>query len=353
MNTTAAKLLRHTGVFLAGAALACAAAAQESTAHAPGTTTPTPDPAGTVYLRMDNDLWGLRSHSDQNYTMGFAARWVPRAEVGASAVDAHPLFGALDALAEHAWWLDGPAPVGGSTRNRAMTVGVNAFTPDCLDTAARCAAKGHPITESRPYDALVFTGVSRKRRDGEHSASSAEFNLGVHGTSVGRVVQTRMHEICCADNIPQEWDTQIGQGGAPTFLYKQTRHHYADLGPVELEGKYGLWLGWNTWPTAGVVASWGPLRLEYDASYVLYDESLQGALLGRNPMAHGYADVERLVTLMHFQVDVTELLGPVLPGGAPKHWGLEWQQNWKTRELKLPGVEAIHRWGSLTWWMRY
>ncbi len=348
MDTRNPRLLRHFAALLLWMALACTASAQEPAA----TPNAAKEDKGTVYLRMDNDLWGLRSHSDQNYTMGFAARWVPRAQAGPSAVDAHPLFGALDALTGNAWWLDGPAPVEGSTRNRSMVVGVNAFTPDCLDTAVRCAAKGRPITESRPYDALVFTGVTRKRRDGEHSASSAEFNLGVHGTSVGRVVQTRMHEACCADNIPQEWDTQIGQGGAPTFLYKQTRHHYADLGPLRLEGKYGLWLGWNTWPTAGVVASWGPLRLEYDASYVLYDESLQGALFGRNPVAHAYADVERLVTLMHLQVDVTELLGPLI-GGAPQRWGIEWQQNWKTRELKLPGVEAMHRWGSLTWWMRY
>ena len=303
-------------------------------------------------IRVDNDSFALPTSSDTNYTMGVAIRATSPGANGDHFVGSSLLLHILDTINKTAWFLpQSDSAVNDTNSSRSFILQDDAFTPTCLDTAANCAARGQPITKDRPYANLIWTGVARRTARDDYSSETSELDIGLYGTNIGNVVQTWIHERCCTNKIPQEWKTQIGDGGALTFLYKQIHDNellYSRDLNLELRYKYGFWIGWNTWPTAGLSGKWGAFQLEFDTSYVLYNQSLQGAWGGNNSVTYAYySDIERLIGLMHLNIDLNRLIGGSDPS---RQWGLRYSQNWKTRDLKVDGEQSVHHWGGLEYW---
>lgn len=319
---------------------------------------------GRATFRFDNDMLA-RPSTDQNYTMGVAYTYSTHAQ--SSWIDSDPIINILDRFNSSIpfEWAANITRPSVENRTRKFILQNNAFTPKCLDTAVNCQAKGQPINQDRPYANLIWTGVGVSNEDNGRKIET-EFDIGIFGTNIGNVVQTEIHQWCCKNNIPQEWDTQIGKGGALTFLYKQT--YIYDLNSrnsvLPVSYRYGVWLGWNTWPTVGIDAkccnrsvsseggAWKPwrsewwkdrMRLEYDASYVLYNQSLQGAWGGANSIKYSHSQLSPIVTLMHFNLD---LIKPENNKDG-RGFSITYSANWKSRELKYSNVESRHRWGSL------
>lgn len=308
------------------------------------------DTEGQWSIRLDQDALAIKHQSDTNYTMGLSIR---KTYFGKEKNSTSPswLLKSLDSINSLAWIL----PKSGSSENeskssRSFVLQDNAFTPSCLDTIANCTTKGKPIIQDRPYANLIWIGASRSISKNDYSRETSEIDVGLYGTNIGNAVQTWIHERCCKDKIPQEWGTQIGDGGALTFLYKQTREDniYRTLG-ADIKLSYGLWIGWNTWPTVGISSNWDALRIEYDASYVLYNQSLQGAWGGSNKIKYDYADMEKVIHLMHVTIDVNKVVGI----DRPHDWGLKFSQHWKTRDLKVSGEADVHYWGGIELWKNF
>lgn len=309
---------------------------------------------GWYSVRIDNDALAFPS-SDENYTMGVVVSYE---ELRKLHHESNFLYIFQDYINRFSMrdrdYLD---VYDNEAEQRVVDyIHDDAFTPKCLHSASICRQQGNPIERDNPYANNIWIGTqisaedkTDKQDSEKHYSVMTEFDIGIYGTNVGHYVQTKIHEKCCKHKIPQEWDTQIGDGGSLTFLYKQIHSQYLlneDL--LRVRFKYGYWAGWNTWPTVGVVfSSKAPLlekiRLEYDASYVLHNETLQGAWYGHNTITYNYSELEHVVGLMHLNVELFKSSG----------FAINYSQNWKTKELKVCDCEDKHRWGGIEFAWKY
>ncbi len=315
------------------------------------------------YFTFENDLLA-RPPSDTNYTMGVRMSWVNSGSDERNGdVDASPLRQPVEYARDHMWLLGGRRDTA-NRPSRIVNFADDAFTPACLHSTTVCSAQGHPIDQDRPYANIIYYSFALSATPGDlQDGYSTELAVGLVGTAIGRDVQTWIHERCCRDKIPQEWHTQIGQSatGVPTLLYKQLRRHQVwrtrDWSGIDVEARYGFWAGWYTWPTVGLEAKTRWASVALDASYVLHNEFLQGAYAGRSDIRYRYGQLEHEVALGHADINLVALASDLIDiGGAnptPQRWGLSYSQGWKSRELKVPGVERRHRWGGLTLWFNY
>jgi hypothetical protein len=97
--------------------------------------------------------------------------------------------------------------------------GVTGFTPENI---------GSPDIQygDRPYSCLLFINSNRTTLNNTNQrALTTEMSIGWLGSSLGREVQSKIHERMLADGsgnrpIPKGWHHQISNGGEPTLLYR-------------------------------------------------------------------------------------------------------------------------------------
>jgi hypothetical protein len=162
--------------------------------------TPPPDPAGTVNLTVENDLFG---GTDRYYTSGFQLAW--------RSPSADP----------PAWlaWLSGIAtpffPEGGMPR-WGLALGQNIFTP--ADTLAR-----NPDPRDRPYAGWLYGAFTLTSYTGR-VLGTFEVQLGVVGpAALGEQVQNNVHDIINVDRA-LGWRTQLkDEPGINVILTRQWR----------------------------------------------------------------------------------------------------------------------------------
>lgn len=308
------------------------------------------DATETWRFRVDNDVFS-GAGTDRNYTFGSQFLGSTRSSFRNTWIDRHVLWAPLHRL--NRWLFPGAVALGDAVPERTFVLQHEVYTPSCLYSAALCAARGVPINADRPYASLVLTGVRDSRALDHATLQTTELDIGLFGTNLGNAMQTWVHTRRSEEVVPQEWGTQIGNGGALAFLYQYQRSHL--VLPVYAAGdglyaNYGFSAGWNTGPRVGMSARLGALRLDLEQMWVLYNQSLQGAWGGSNQITYAYSDMEPLVRTVQLHLDVLRLFrGPATAPG----WGLTLSHSWRTRELRLPGELAQHRWGSVEFQLRF
>lgn len=329
---------------------------------------------------FENDMWGL-PRSDENYTWGMAyTRHLserPKDTVLLALFATHDFIGS-------ALRLDS-----GTVNKVSWSLGHTNFTPfDLTDPS--------PIRNDRPYASLLYLSVGSASQIGSVVRETG-FELGLLGTNIGYAGQTAIHRWCCKDRLPRGWDNQIGDGGAPTFLYR-TRWSRPLIprkeiggGAFEVSWSYGANLGYYTRVLGGLSLAFGatprdlndlrqiggdtnlkPLKtdqgprptdtlwlaaledtapsrgfslwLDYEASLFAYNQLLQGAWAGRNHVRFGSDEIERVVHRATLGAELTFI--PMWLGlMSGKDGRIYWTQSYKSEDLKGPAGRR-HYWGG-------
>lgn len=327
----------------------------------------TPTVADRFVTVVDNDMWG-RPASDRNYTMGVSLAWFRQGKQ-----EVPVLQDALEYI------------------NRITTIntnGADAKTPSIVVLANSAFTPGdirirEPIYNDRPYANLLYFGVGYWGVKDDSTIIETQLQIGVLGTSIGREVQTFIHKRCCADRLPQGWDNQIGQGGAPTFLYraKWTKPFVAPFPSGQILGLYrsaGFEVGYLTRATVGASLYYGATKedfeniafnstanppshlidrqrrssnakgfsawVDYELSAIAYNQLLQGAWSGTNNVTYRWSETEPLVHKLNVGVELTfipKLLG-LWESPGPRFY---LTQSWRSRDLKRLGMTK-HYWGG-------
>jgi len=329
---------------------------------------------GRAAWALDNDMWGHPA-SDRNYTMGLAysrSREGPPSEALVA-----PLFKAL-VWTNQLLRIDRTEP--DAHTPTSWILASSNFTPKNITTP-------EPIHSDRPYASLLYLGAGSRVRVADE-ITETQLQLGILGTSIGRVGQTAIHRVCCRDRLPQGWDNQIGDGGAPTFLY-----HVRQLRPLvedrdALFGKYSALLsygaeaGYYARALAGASLYYGltsadlqriyiaavasesqsdlkaeafraasedkgrgfSLWLDYELSGFAYNQLLQGAWFGHNNVRFASSEIEHVVQRINAGVELTFLFRAVGLGRSSDA-RLYLTQSWKTRDIKASN-ESKHYWGG-------
>lgn len=147
-------------------------------------------------------------------------------------------------------------------------IGVTAFTPGQI----RQFRQLPDDAIDRPYASVVtFNGTKiryceekRSKQKNRKVVWTESLNLGMLGVTITEDFQRWSHETLGTSNrLPNGWDTQISDGGEPTFLYslersvlrwrnnKETFKLFTDVG-----GKFGYY----TYAYLGIGARWSPKR---------------------------------------------------------------------------------------------
>jgi len=185
----------------------------------------------SYYFRFDNDMLALPS-TDENYTMGIAMSWNTHRPLSLSSIDNDPLFIPLNLI--RSLWLV-PGTSGKEKENkpsdRSIILQDDAFTPFCLHSAPVCAAQGHPINQDRPYSNIIWTGVTYNYFNDElNEGRRTELDIGILGTSIGKDVQTAIHERCCRDKIPPRVGNSNWRWGITHISYQANQ--YCRITPI-------------------------------------------------------------------------------------------------------------------------
>jgi hypothetical protein len=99
----------------------------------------------------------------------------------------------------------------------SISIGVSAFTPLNIRTY-------YPEYGDRPYSNVVFLNTNSSSMNSRWKIFSWDLTYGMIGTNVGKEFQSLTHRMAGLDGrgIPLGWHTQIGQGGRPVFMIKNT-----------------------------------------------------------------------------------------------------------------------------------
>jgi hypothetical protein len=349
---------------------------------------------------LENDALGI-PHSDRNYTMGLSIADVQKGTRDKNWVWRN-MFGFLAAI-NSGVGLDKEGP--GKKTQTVTTAGSINYTP-------RNLVDPTPQLGDRPYASLFYVGVGYLKVLDENDPYafqlSSEWQLGLLGTNIGKVVQTEIHEWCCKEKIPAGWDNQIGDGGALTFLYAARWHKLLSIGAApfglryELRGSVGGDVGYFTRGVGTLALSVGgtegdlaamrlfgvvngiralstspdirlqmleppPARTEsmtdsktrrvransgfglwiaYEGSAFGYNQLLQGAWAGRNRVTIDRDDIESYVHHTTIGVGLTWLVRWLYPA-AKDSTHLYWTQHWRSRDIKTSFGEE-KRYGGLT-----
>ncbi|MQA22843.1 DUF2219 family protein [Rugamonas sp. FT103W] len=327
------------------------------------------DTASRFSLLVENDMWGQPVSSDRSYTMGVSLGWMTKAEGPSSNLwvnSLEKLNGVLGGVAR---------PVGRDDPV-AWLLAESAFTPQNITTK-------EPIPNDRPFASLLYGGPSYWVPGPDGQIRETQLYFGVLGLGLGRVVQTKIHERCCPDRLPQGWDNQIGNGGAPTFLYHVKNivpvgQGWSDHAKFNVSGGYEF--GYLTRLMAGASFVYGlepadmrnvylmtfanptsnlkslsanerpqagkgfALWLDVELSAIAYNQLLQGAWAGDNRVRIPHHEVAPVVAKVNAGAELTFLfrtLGIWNQSGSR----LYWTQSWRSRDLRHNN-ETKHFWGG-------
>ncbi|WP_439578364.1 lipid A deacylase LpxR family protein [Elioraea sp.] len=177
---------------------------------------PQPDPAATLNLTVENDLFG---RTDKYYTSGFQLSW------RSASADPPVWLAWMSELATPFF------PPGGTPR-WGLALGQNIYTP--ADTLAR-----NPDLRDRPYAGWLygaFTLISYTER----TLGTFEVQFGVVGpAALGEQVQNNVHDLINVDRA-LGWKTQLkDEPGINVILNRQWRINQ----PLRADDPRGLALG--------------------------------------------------------------------------------------------------------------
>ncbi len=170
-------------------------------------------PRGTIGMQLDQDFLvaPIGKNEDRNYTQGTTFTYMANGQE-----EENVLFlpnKLLDNLVSNV--------LGGNIRGEALpaafTIGVSAFTPKDIRTY-------YPEYGDRPYSNLVFFSTSTSRINDRGRMYTWDFTYGLLGTNVGKEFQNLTHRMryLSGRGVPLGWDTQIGKGGKPVFMVRNT-----------------------------------------------------------------------------------------------------------------------------------
>lgn len=347
--------------------LALLLAMQYARAQSPAVEAPTP--SSRFSFLLENDMWGQPIQSDRNYTMGVSLAWLSEAKGPAT----NPWVRALEKV-NGALNFAEPVKEGDSV---GWLLAESAFTPRDIRTSS-------PITNDRPYASLLYGGPSYWSRQSDGRVMEAQLFVGILGLQIGRYVQTKIHERCCRDRLPQGWDNQIGNGGAPTFLYhvKSISTIGEDLtGRTNLNVSRGFEIGYMNRFMAGASFAYGAepsdlknaylmtfgnptamlkstsfpqkngngkgfaIWLDLEVSAIAHNQLLQGAWGGDNRVRIPFREIAPIVAKVNAGIEFTILLRSL---GLFSNSGTRfyWTQSWRSRDLRH-NDETNHFWGGL------
>lgn len=335
-------------------------------------------PQARWIVQIENDFLGA-APSDRNYTMGVSYGVLHDRYAADSWVA--PGWRALAALNG----LTGIESQGAEQATVAFwRLSSTNYTPNRLSPST-------PIPRDRPYASLLSLGVGYVTEQSNGDMVDTEFRIGVLGTRIGESVQRAMHELCCPKRIPNGWRNQIGDGGAPTFLYRATWSRLLGLGRQDATSRthlrlvLGGELGYTTRALAGlrllhagtpadvpvlgaVDIDGAPLRLpgpvqvasaeeppalpppppkrrklrgagkgmsfwaDYELSLVAYNQLLQGAWGGRNRVQFSREQIDTAVHRLTVGAELTFL--PMLAGWMTSgDTRLYLTTSWRSRDI--------------------
>ena len=171
-------------------------------------------------LYVDQDFLGLdfifAGNEDRDYTMGLQYTWF-----GTDPANKWSLFRLNNHLLK--WSIKRfhflPCDDYSSGRTiHASSIGNTAFTPDDLSLSI-------PEAGDRPYANLIYTSVAHRwvEESDRDIAITNNFIFGILGLDSGQNFQTFVHEELTDGVTPEGWDSQIGEGWEPTFLFNHNR----------------------------------------------------------------------------------------------------------------------------------
>lgn len=337
--------------------------------------------ADRVTFTFENDMWGL-PRSDENYTWGLAYTRHLAKRPDDSVL--RGLFAVHDFIGD-------TLRLDSRTVNKVSWSLANTnFTPfDITDPS--------PITDDRPYASLLYLSVGSTNQVGSVVRETG-IEVGLLGTNIGYVGQAAIHRACCKDRPPRGWDNQIGDGGAPAFLYRTRwsqplipRQPFGS-GAFEASWSYGANLGYYARVLGGLSLAYGAtprdlndlrqvggdaalkpykadqgpmptdtiwpaalqsgppprgisLWLDYEVSLFAYNQLLQGSWTGRNRVRFSSSEIERVVHRATVGAELTFI--PMWLGLMSGDDGrIYWVQSYKSEDLK-GAAGRRHYWGAM------
>ncbi len=220
---------------------------------------------GTYSIVFENDLLG-HPNSDRDYTMGMSLTRTNDNSTEYREIMSpwqKSYLDILDKLGSYSSRPDSEHSVDAGSKVW-WQFGDTAFTPKDLTNP-------NPIYDDRPYANLVYlsAGYYTDKRN-------SSLYIGLLGTSIGDVVQTDIHRVCCSNDLPQGWQYQIGNV-TPTFLYQEKFIHRFNSANSEniidpdntqgnrsIDGFAGFSVGYYTRAIAGLSAAYGSTQLDHN-----------------------------------------------------------------------------------------
>ncbi|HEX7079740.1 MAG TPA: lipid A deacylase LpxR family protein [Gammaproteobacteria bacterium] len=203
-------------------------------------------------VSIDNDLLSY-GQSDADYTAGFAVTLAGR-RAASSPFSLDTAVGWLDPLVPATRRSHPPY------RLHSLQVGLMAFTPDNLNTAA-------PIFDDRPYASLLFVSNGRTFvSDPMEPVYDTSFTVGLLGLDVAKLLQKGLHEALQLDEVPAGWDHQISDGGEPTLRFMWARQallasdFQSDRREHEIKWRTEASVGYVTEAAISVSGRWGRIN---------------------------------------------------------------------------------------------
>ncbi len=168
---------------------------------------------GTIGLQIDQDflMAPFGKNQDRNYTQGTTLTYMAEGQEQQNVLFLpHKLLDNLVSNVLGGEAVRNPLPA-------AFTIGVSAFTPKDIRTY-------YPEYGDRPYSNLVFFSTSTSRINNRGRMYTWDFTYGLLGTNVGKEFQNLTHRMRYLNGrgVPLGWDTQIGKGGKPVFMVRNT-----------------------------------------------------------------------------------------------------------------------------------
>lgn len=162
-------------------------------------------------------------------------------------------------------------PAGLQLRGHSFELGLYGFTPEDISQA-------QVIEDDRPYASLVYATSTHNSVDVESdTALSSSLSIGILGLDAVGELQNGLHEAVDGKQA-QGWDTQISDGGEPTFRYAVGKHRLLQSEAEGFEAKTSVHvsLGYITETSYSLSFRKGQLNSrwwEFDPELTLYGEN--------------------------------------------------------------------------------
>lgn len=200
---------------------------------------------GTLFIEND-----MLIPTDQNYTAGFVYAHFCN-KISEERFSLIRLFKSDDYLKSDAYL------------GQAIYIGLTMYTPNDLE-------KNEPVEgDGRPYSSSAFVGVNEFVKYDPNTVIKHDLHFAVLGLNTGGKLQTWWHDVIGSEE-PKGWDSQISDGGEPSFMYavegrgllSNEKNHL-----FSVSGNLGASIGYYTSVKGGLAARFGKLVSPFWSDY--------------------------------------------------------------------------------------